>query len=62
MEETLEGGRGPPLAVAPLEREKERERDKLSVCEILKKNLESYSLYRRKKYHDPLRILFVVNF
>jgi hypothetical protein len=24
MEETLEGGRGPPRAVAPLERERER--------------------------------------
>jgi hypothetical protein len=27
MEETLEGGRGPPRAVVPLERERERERD-----------------------------------
>jgi hypothetical protein len=27
MEETLEGGRGPPWAVAPLERERERERE-----------------------------------
>jgi hypothetical protein len=26
MEETLEGGRGPPRAVAPLEKERERER------------------------------------
>jgi hypothetical protein len=26
MEETLEGGRGPPRAVAPLEREREREK------------------------------------
>ena len=25
MEETLEGGRGPPQAVAPLERERERD-------------------------------------
>jgi len=30
--------------------------------EIEKKNLESFSLYRRKNYHDPLRSLFVVNF
>jgi len=27
MEETLEGGRGPPRAVMPLERERERERE-----------------------------------
>ena len=27
-----------------------------------KKNLESFSLYRRKKYHDPLSSLFVANF
>jgi len=26
MEETLEGGRGPPQAVVPLERERERDR------------------------------------
>jgi len=24
--------------------------------------LESFSLYRRKKYHDPLSSLFVANF
>jgi hypothetical protein len=36
--------------------------DKLSICEICKKNLESFSLYRRKNYHDPLRGLFVKNF
>jgi len=29
MEETLEGGRGPPRAVAPLEEEEERKPDKL---------------------------------
>ena len=29
---------------------------------IEKKNLESFSLYRRKKYHDPLSSLFVANF
>ena len=28
MEETLEGGRGPPGAVEPLERERERERER----------------------------------
>jgi hypothetical protein len=28
MEEALEGGRGPPRAVAPLERERERERER----------------------------------
>jgi hypothetical protein len=28
MEETLEGGRGPPGAVAPLERDRERERER----------------------------------
>jgi len=28
MEETLEGGRGPPRAVAPLERERETERER----------------------------------
>jgi hypothetical protein len=28
MEETLEGGRGPPRAVVPLERERERERER----------------------------------
>jgi hypothetical protein len=27
MEETSKGGRGPPWAVAPLERERERERE-----------------------------------
>jgi len=27
-----------------------------------KKNLESFSHYRRKKYHDPLSSLFVANF
>jgi hypothetical protein len=33
------------------------------VCELfLKKNLESFSLYRRRNYHDPLRSLFVANF
>ena len=26
------------------------------------KNLESFSVYRRKKYHDPLSSLFVANF
>ena len=30
--------------------------------EYIKKNLESFSLYRRKKYHDPLGSLFVANF
>jgi hypothetical protein len=29
---------------------------------FLKKHLESFSLYRRKNYHDPLRSLFVANF
>ena len=37
--------------------------DTLSICEICKnKNLESFSLYRRKNYHDPLSSLFVANF
>jgi len=37
--------------------------DTLSICEIRKKkNLESFSLYRRKNYHDQLSILFVANF
>ena len=27
-----------------------------------KKNLESFSLYQRKNYHDPLSSVFVVNF
>jgi hypothetical protein len=36
--------------------------DTLSICEICKKNLESFSLYQRKNYHDPLRSLFVANF
>jgi len=27
-----------------------------------KKNLGSFSLYRRKNYHDPLSSLFVANF
>jgi hypothetical protein len=31
MEETLEGGRGPPRAVAPLERERERERERMTA-------------------------------
>jgi hypothetical protein len=30
--------------------------------EEAKKNLVSFSLYRRKNYHDPLRSLFVANF
>jgi hypothetical protein len=29
---------------------------------FLLKNLESFTLYRRKNYHDPLRSLFVANF
>jgi hypothetical protein len=29
---------------------------------FFKKNLESFSLYRRKNYHDPLRSLFVAKF
>jgi hypothetical protein len=29
---------------------------------FLEKNLESFYLYRRKNYHDPLRSLFVANF
>jgi len=28
----------------------------------VKKNMESFSLNRRKKYHDPLSSLFVANF
>jgi len=28
----------------------------------VKKNLESFSLYRRKNYHDPLSSLFVAEF
>jgi hypothetical protein len=36
--------------------------DTLSICEICKINLESFSLYRYKNYHDPLRILFFANF
>jgi len=36
--------------------------DTLSICEIYKKDLESFSLYRRKKYHDPFSSLFVANF
>jgi len=37
--------------------------DILSICEIYKKkNLESFSLYRRKNYHDPFSSLFVANF
>jgi len=28
----------------------------------VKKNMESFSLFRRKNYHDPLRSLFVANF
>ena len=36
----------------------------LSTCEIClkKKPPESFSLYRRKNYHDPLSSLFVANF
>jgi hypothetical protein len=29
---------------------------------FLEKNLESFSLYRGKNYHNPLRSLFVANF
>jgi len=36
--------------------------DTLSIYEICLKNLESFSLYRRKNYRDPLRSLFVANF
>jgi hypothetical protein len=32
------------------------------VRELFLKNLESFSLCRRKNYHDPLRSLFVANF
>jgi len=36
--------------------------DTLSICEICKKYLESFSLYGRKNYYDPLHSLFVANF
>jgi hypothetical protein len=36
--------------------------DTLSICEICKIKLESFSLYRPKNYHDPLRNLLVANF
>ena len=36
--------------------------DTLRICEICKKDLESFFLYRHKNYHDPLSSLFVVNF
>ena len=36
--------------------------DTLNVCEICKKNLQSFSLYQRKNYRDPLSRVFVVNF
>ena len=36
--------------------------DKLSICEICKKNLVSFSLYRRKNYRDRLGNLFDANF
>jgi hypothetical protein len=29
---------------------------------FLKQTVESFSLYRRKNYHDPFRSLFVTNF
>jgi hypothetical protein len=32
------------------------------ICEKMEKKLESFSLYRRDNYHDPLRSLFVANF
>jgi hypothetical protein len=46
---------------------------RIDVCRITKvgyvgqlwntyKNLESFSLYRRKNYHDPLCSIFVANF
>jgi len=35
---------------------------KLRSCEKCKRNLESFFLYRRKNYHDPLSSLFVANF
>jgi hypothetical protein len=35
MEETLEGGRGPPWAVVPLERERERERGRRYKLPVL---------------------------
>jgi hypothetical protein len=34
----------------------------LDIYEIRKNNLESFSLYRCKNYHDPLRSLFVAIF
>ena len=36
--------------------------DTLSICEVCKKNLESFSLYQCKNYHDLLSGIFVVNF
>jgi hypothetical protein len=32
------------------------------VREVLFKNLESFSLYQRRNYHDPLCSLFGANF
>ena len=34
----------------------------LSICEVCKKKLESFSIYQRKNYNDPLSSVFVVNF
>src|SRR5215510_2326169 len=36
--------------------------DTLRSVKYVKKKLESFSLYRRKNYHDPLRSLFVAHF
>jgi hypothetical protein len=46
MEETLEGGRGPPRAVAPLERERDREREILAFISGQKLKSISVGLLR----------------
>jgi hypothetical protein len=53
MEETLEGGRGPPRAVAPLERERERTKENTIVIE---KRNSIISDEREEKTEDPIYI------
>jgi hypothetical protein len=56
MEENLEGGRGPPRAVAPLEREREREREREISVELSIFNFRSEQsvLYFRYDYRTAV--------
>ena len=49
MEETLEGGRGPPRAVEPVERERERERKRETDRQREKEREKEREIERKRK-------------